>query len=144
MKTLIATDGSEQAGAAINAASRILRRNSEPVDIVCVVPELSLPTFKTREAEMKGLRIRERYLSRIEPETRKILDQAAKSLKRDGLEVRKHMEIGSPAGVIISLSEQYDLTVVGAKGKADQTRFGLGPVSSRVAERSPGALFIGR
>ncbi|MGH9761735.1 MAG: universal stress protein, partial [Blastocatellia bacterium] len=79
MKTLIATDGSEPAGAALNAACRILRKNGQPVDLLCVVPELFLPVFKTYEAEMRGLRIREKYLSRIEPETRKILDAAADS-----------------------------------------------------------------
>jgi len=44
MKTLIATDGSQEATAALRTASRLLRKKGNEVFVLCVAPEFSGPT----------------------------------------------------------------------------------------------------
>jgi len=51
---------------------------------------------------------------------------------------------GSPAAVIATKAEDYDLTVIGAKGAGAGSNAGLGPVASRVAEHATDPILIGR
>jgi nucleotide-binding universal stress UspA family protein len=60
-------------------------------------------------------------------------------------EIHLIFETGSPARVIADLAADYDLTVIGAKGREDRSRGGgLGPVASAVVNHASGAIYIGR
>jgi nucleotide-binding universal stress UspA family protein len=142
MKILMATDGSPEATEALRAASRLLRKSDRQVDVLCVAPEFHPP--KGKEGEEEASRLREEYRHRILRETNRIIDQAQATLRKEGIEARAITEIGSPAEVIVRLAGEYDLTVVGAKGKFEQSRLGLGPVASRVVQNAPGVVLIAR
>lgn len=90
--------------------------------------------------------LRENYHRRILPETRRILERAQKTLCAEGAgEIHLIFETGSPARVIADLAADYDLTVIGAKGREDRSRGGgLGPVASAVVNHASGAIYIGR
>ena len=53
MKTLIATDGSNEATAALRTATRLLRRRDNEVHVLCVAPEFYEPEGRT-----EGKRVR--------------------------------------------------------------------------------------
>ncbi|MEW6212812.1 MAG: universal stress protein [Acidobacteriota bacterium] len=137
MKTLMATDGSKDATAALRAAARLLRKSENEITLLCVSPDFH-PSGKERR------RIREEYRRRIARETQSILSAAQKTLLAEGLSAEVRSEAGSPAEVIVSLSESFEVTVVGAKGRYEGSDIGLGPVASRVVEHAPGIVIVGR
>src|SRR6266545_3994566 len=100
MKTLIATDGSQEATTALRTASRLLRKKRNELEVLCVAPELARPVGQGREPKAKGSQTGEVYRRRITRETKAILDDAAKILRTEGLEAKLFSEIGSPADVI--------------------------------------------
>lgn len=144
MKVLMATDGSHDALTAMRAAAQLVRKENSQVQVVCVIPELFQAKSKTREAGEQSRRVRDRYRRQISRETRKILDEATRLLAEDGITAESVMEFGSPANVIVHKAASQDLTVIGALGKYDRTRLGLGPVANRVIESAPGMILVGR
>lgn len=135
MKALIATDGSDAAATALRTASRLLSPADRNLDVLCVAP-----MYRARE---KGGR-REEYERRILRETTQVLEQARAALAGEAGVVNLITEIGSPAGVLVSRAEDYDLTVVGAQGQGAISELGLGPVASRVVEHAMGPVLVGR
>jgi nucleotide-binding universal stress UspA family protein len=144
MKTLMATDGSQHATMALQAASRFLRKSEQRVAVLCVAPEFQLPLFRTSEAKAKGARIKEKYERRLGLETDAIVRSAIEVLRAEQIEAGALTEIGAPAEVIVRVAENHDLTVIGAKGHAARTMLGLGPTASRVLELSRRPVLIGR
>ncbi|MBZ5603925.1 MAG: universal stress protein [Acidobacteriia bacterium] len=132
MKVLIPTDGSPDAQAAVQTALRLLSTADRNIDLLCVAPTYS------RGAGRK------RYEQRILSETTEILEKARAQIGNDGTNVRVLPAIGSPAAVIVNRSEDYDLTVIGPKGRGAGANVALGPVASRVVEHALGPVLIAR
>jgi len=147
MKTLIATDGSEEATTALHTASRLLRKIRNEIEVLCVAPELESPGGHRTGGLAKSSQAREQYRRRITRQTKAILDDAEKILRAEGVEAKPLSEIGSPADVIVKLAEDHDVTVVGAAGRNHPewaASAGLGSVASRVVEHAPGVVLIAR
>jgi nucleotide-binding universal stress UspA family protein len=140
----MATDGSAEATAAIRAASRLLRTEDNQIDVLCVTPELYSPGSRQPKSEHKSGGIRDTYRGRVKKEVSRILEQALGTLQSEGIKAKARVETGSPAALIIKLSKEYDLTVLGPKGHNEPTKLGLGPVASRVVEHAEGVVLIGR
>jgi len=141
----MATDGSTDATLALQAACRFLRKSEQQVGVLCVAPEFQMAALQTSEAKNRAANIREKYEQRLGLETDAIVRAAIEMLHAEQIEAQALTEIGSPSEVIVRLGERCDLTVIGAKGHADQnTRLGLGPVASRVLELSKRPVLIGR
>jgi nucleotide-binding universal stress UspA family protein len=109
-----------------------------------VAPEFQLPSIRGAKTAVKATRLKERYEQRLGLETDAIARGAIEMLRGEDIAAEALTEIGSPPEVIVRMGEKYDLTVIGAKGHADQTRLGLGPVASRVLELSRRPVLIGR
>jgi nucleotide-binding universal stress UspA family protein len=141
MKILMATDGSKEADIALRSASRLLKTGDVYVDLLSVAVGFPASSSKAGFSQL-----RENYHRRILPETRRILERAQKTLCAEGAgEIHLIFETGSPARVIADLAADYDLTVIGAKGREDRSRGGgLGPVASAVVNHASGAIYIGR
>lgn len=135
MKVLIATDGSPLARTALQSALQLLNPADRNLDILCVVPPYS------RKGETSS---RERYDKLALSETTKILEQARCAIAPDATTVQVLAEIGSPAVVIAEKTDDYDLTVIGARGAGFRSEAGLGPVASRVVEHAGGPVLVGR
>lgn len=136
MNVLIATDGSKEASAALRTATRVLSADNRNFDLLCV----ALPYPKRR----RGGRARENYERRILGEITQILADAKASIAPDGAVVRLLPEIGSPAAVLVDKAEDYDLTVIGARGRRSIGEVGLGPVASRVVEHALAPVLVAR
>lgn len=143
MKTLIATDGSQEATTAVRTASRLLRKEGNEVLVLCVAPEFSGPTSGELSAAERE-RVRLAYQQRIAKETSLILDNARQILAAEGIDARGIAEFGSPAKTILRLSAECDVTVLGATGKRDRSALGIGSVASRVLEHGSGMILVAR
>src|SRR5579864_6955629 len=124
MRALLTSDGSPEATAALRAASRLLTSADRHVDVLYVAAEPRAPK--------SGLINKRAYHHRAAAETRRILEDARQVLKEEGIDALTLSETGSPASVIMSESEDYDVTVIGAKGCNVRSNVGLGPVASRI------------
>lgn len=143
MKTLMATDGSPEATAALRAASRFLRKNKNKVSVLCVAPEPPIqPSSKPSPNGHK--RIRDAYRARISKETQAIVSAGQKVLATEGIESESITQFGSPAGIIQQLTGQYDVTVLGATGRKDRSLVGIGPVAGRAVEHGQGTVLVVR
>lgn len=142
MKTLIATDGSQEATAAVQTASRLLRKQDNEVFVLCVAPEFSGSAPGAAGAKRKVVRLA--YQQRILKEAEAILDGARQILSAEGIEASIVTEFGSPAKTILRLSAECNVTVVGATGKRDQSKLGIGPVASRIVEHGTGMVLVAR
>ncbi|MBI4455322.1 MAG: universal stress protein [Acidobacteria bacterium] len=140
MNVLMATDGSKDATTALYTASRLLQRPHQ-VHLLCVAPELYAPKSKSVK---RSAQVREAYRRKILLEMQRILGQAQETLGKEGIKAEALTEIGAPAEVIVRMAEDYDVTVVGAHGRYETTKPGLGPVASRVVTYAPGAVLIAR
>ena len=143
MKTLIAIDGSLESTAALSTAGRLLRKQGNEVFVLCVAPEFSGLT-SGGESDASRERVRLAYQRRIVKETEVILAKARQILAAEGIEASTITEFGSPAKTILRLSAECDVTVVGATGKRDHSKPGIGPVASRVVEHGTGLVLVAR
>jgi nucleotide-binding universal stress UspA family protein len=143
MKTLMATDGSPEATAALRAASRFLRKEKNEVTVLCVAPEPAVQT-SSKVLQKDSQRIRDAYRKRIAKETESILSVAKEVLATGGVEAKPLTRHGSPAGIILQLTEAHDVTVVGATGRKDRSLVGIGPVAGRVVEHGHGTVLVVR
>lgn len=136
MRILLATDGSPEAGLALRAASRLLARAGSQMHLLHVSTEPRFP--KLSPLAKQALH------HRLAAETRRILEQAKAIMTEEGVDALTLCESGSPARVIMRESEDYDITVIGAKGSNVRAEVGLGPVASRLVEHASGCVLVGR
>jgi len=136
MRVLLATDGSLEAGMAMRAASRLFTRDDCEMHVMHVAAEPRLPK--------SGKLAKEQYQHRAAAETRRILEEARQILTEEGSAALTLSYTGSPARVIMRESQDYEITVIGAKGRDDRGEIGLGPVASRLVEHGPRCVLVGR
>jgi len=136
VKVLLATDSSTEATAAIETADRLIRTPDRQFDLLCVAPRLS----KKHPAHARENEYERRALREIT----QILEKSLRSVTPKGTTIRLLKEIGSPAASIVSRTSDYDLTVIGPKGRGTAGEVGLGPVASRVVEHARGAILVAR
>ncbi|HSE21356.1 MAG TPA: universal stress protein [Pyrinomonadaceae bacterium] len=139
MKVLIATDGSSEATAAVRTAGRLLRKEENEFLILCVAPE-----FSGRKADEASSHARSTYEQRLIRETESILNRAQRILAEQGINASTAARFGSPAKTILELSAGFDVTVVGATGKRDISKVGIGPVATRVLEHGSSMILVAR
>lgn len=136
MKALIAIDGSPESTDALQTAVRVLNADGREMDLFCVAPRFS------RRSENRARS--ERYKERALREITQILEQARSGLLPEAGVVRLVTAIGSPSGLIVKKASDYDVTVIGPKGRGSTGGPGLGPVASRVVEYASSPVLIAR
>ena len=136
MKALFTTDGSQDATTAMRAGCRLLTSTDRAVDVLHVVRELRAPK--------SGRIARREYQHRQAEETKRILEEAKLVLAEEGVDALTLCQGGSPANVIMREAPEYDVVVIGAKGKNAPPGVGLGPVASRLIEHATGCVLVGR
>jgi nucleotide-binding universal stress UspA family protein len=144
MKVLLATDGSEQSTAALYTAASLLRKERAQYDLLCVAPEFIPPKAKLEKAAKKRERIIRAYREQIRVKASETLIHAQASLATGGIDAGMRTEVGSPARVIVQMSGEYDITVVGAHDRYTRGKSGLGPVANRVVASASNAVLVGR
>ena len=136
MRVLIATDGSLDATIAMRAAGRLLTSVERQVEVLFVAPApRALNTGKINA---------EKHQERIAADTRRVLRDAKTTLAEEGIDAALRCRSGSPVREILREAVDYDITVIGAKGRNARSEGGLGPVASRLVEHGSGCVLIGR
>lgn len=144
MRTLIATDGSKEATVAVHTASRLLRKSRNELEVLCAAPELYRRSEPAAGRESKRAKVREKYRRLMAKQADSVLENANRILLENGYEPKLLSEIGSPVDVILKLSEEHDVTVIGAPSPYHATRAGLGSVASRVVEHAANSVLVAR
>jgi nucleotide-binding universal stress UspA family protein len=133
MKVLMAADGSKLAAMAFRTAMRLLSPVDRNLDLLFVAPRFP--------NQGPG---RENYERRASRETTRVLERTRAGLASSAGVIRLLTAAGSPAAVVVNKAEEYDLTVVGPKGRGAASDAGLGSVARRVVEHALGAVLVGR
>ena len=121
---VVGTDGSEHAGAAVEAAAALAAAWDATVEVVGV----------------------HRFLAGGQPEVTAAVHAAAAELRAHGLLVDTHVRRGDPALVLadVAADENARLIVVGAGERGKLARRVMGSVADVLAERSPSNVLIVR
>jgi nucleotide-binding universal stress UspA family protein len=134
-KILLATDGSEEARQAAQAAAELSKDTGSEVHIVYVLPS---------PRELRGHHIYSRevmssVLEQAEGEARSFLEEQAKQVgESEGKVAETHLETGEPDKEIVRLSEEIGAgtIVIGSRGLGGLKRSLMGSVSESVVRHA--------
>jgi nucleotide-binding universal stress UspA family protein len=142
-RIVVGTDGSDTAGEAVRQAIDLAKLAGAQLDIVSAYE----PVPK-RRVEGEQLEAPADVQHEIGPreDVNLVLDAAAATAKKEGLEVQTHPVEADPAEAILDIAEKTgaDLIVVGNKGMTGARRFLLGSVPNNVSHHAPCSVIIVR
>lgn len=121
---LVGIDGSEAGKCALSWAADEARRRNCPLNIVTAytIPVFAASSMDAGYATLDDDVIREG--------AEEVLREAIHAADLSRLDVRQRIESGDPSGVLLDLSEDADLVVVGTRGRGGFVGRMLGSVSS--------------
>jgi nucleotide-binding universal stress UspA family protein len=142
MKTILAVDGSDNSYEAVHVMKYLARTEQltllHALDVprpaypeMAMMPETAEELYKTLEQSMRE-------------DGERLLDRVQSLLPLHAGPTRKHLLVGSPAEVIISMADEQhaDLIVMGARGLGPIKERLLGSVSHRILTLAPCATLI--
>ena len=142
-KILLATDGSEGARLAAQAAAELSKDTGSEVHIAYVLPS---PT-ELRGHHLYSQEVMQSALEQAEGEARSLLEEQAKEIGASGGQVGEtHLRTGEPYKEIVRLSEELDVgtIVVGSRGLSAMRRALMGGVSESVVRHAHCPVFVVR
>jgi len=136
MRILLGIDESRYALAATRFVCDYLAQPGRHVDIVHVLP------LRVQEGAAPPRRQPEKV--RVPAALRSRLDRADKQLRSRGFNTARHVRRGVPARVVTELAAKgdYDLVVLGAKGRSDIPFLPVGSVALAVLEQHSNVLLV--
>jgi nucleotide-binding universal stress UspA family protein/cold shock CspA family protein len=138
MKTLLLSDGSRYSLAAARALARWFGRPGLEVHILSVAPRMSRSPHRTYGT-------RKDLAAQWRAEARQWLDSTAGPLLAQGIRVKTHLRSGNPRETAVDWSmREFDLVVVGAKGREPTPFFDVGSVALSVLEHAPAPVLMVR
>lgn len=142
-RIVVGTDGSETAAEAVRQAAELAKLSGAQLSIVSAYEPISQ---RRVEGEQLGAPADVQHEIGPREDVNLVLDAAAATVKRDGLEVQTHPVEGNPGDAILNVAEEIgaDLIVVGNKGMTGARRFLLGSVPNNVSHHAPCSVMIVR
>ncbi len=140
---MVGTDGSETAAEAVRQAGELAKLAGAQLSIVSAYE----PVSKRRiQSEQEGAPADVQYEIGPREDVNLVLEAAAASAKKEGLEVQTHPVEGGPTDAILNVAEETgaDLIVVGNKGMTGARRFVLGSVPNNISHHAPCSVMIVR
>jgi nucleotide-binding universal stress UspA family protein len=121
---LVGIDGSEASLKALDWAVLEALRLDWPIHLACAytLPSFNAASLDGGYAALDSAAVREG--------AQVVIDEAAQTVRAAGVEVTSCLELGDPAGVLIELTKEAGLAVVGTKGRGGFAERLLGTVSS--------------
>jgi nucleotide-binding universal stress UspA family protein len=142
-RIVVGTDGSETAAEAVRQAVDLAKLSGAELSIVSAYEPLSK---RQVEAEKLDAPADVQYEIGPREDVNLVLDAAAASARKEGVEVQTHPVEAEPAEAILNVAEETkaDLIVVGNKGMTGARRFLLGSVPNNVSHHAPCSVIIVR
>ena len=140
MKTLLAVDGSDNSYEAVHALKYFSRAEQLTLLHALDVPK---PAYPMMLSEVAGEQYKA-FEQIMREDGERLLDRIQSLLPMHAGPSTKHLRIGSPAQVIVSMAEEQkvDLIVMGARGLGPIKERLLGSVSHRILTLAPCATMI--
>jgi len=140
MKTLLAVDGSDNSYEAVHALKYLARAEQLTLLHALNVPRPAYPMMLPKVAEDLYKTLEQS----MREDGERLLDRIQSLLPLHAGPTTKHLRIGSPAEVIVSMAEELkaDLIVMGARGLGPVKELLLGSVSHRILTLAPCATLI--
>jgi len=140
MKTLLAVDGSDNSYEAVHALKYFARAEQLTLLHALDVPRPAYPMMLSEVAEEQYKTLEQS----MREDGERLLDRVQSLLPMHAGPSTKHLRIGSPAEVIVSMAEELkvDLIVMGARGFGPLKELLLGSVSHRILTLAPCATLI--
>jgi nucleotide-binding universal stress UspA family protein len=138
-RILVAVDGSEDAAAAAAEAESIARENHGSLTFAIAVPDAAqfLPGMPGQPGGYVELR------SQIEDECKRLLTEATDSVDPEVAATTRLLRGSAGPAIVEHLdSGDYDLVVVGSRGRGSLKAMLLGSVSHYVSQRSPVPVLV--
>ncbi|HEU4736301.1 MAG TPA: universal stress protein [Solirubrobacterales bacterium] len=142
-RIVVGTDGSETAAEAVRQAVDLAKLAGATLSIVSAYQPVSK---RQVEGEKEGAPADVQYEIGPREDVNLVLDAAAASARKEGIEVQTHPVEADPAEAILNVAEETkaDLIVVGNKGMTGARRFLLGSVPNNVSHHAPCSVIIVR
>jgi nucleotide-binding universal stress UspA family protein len=140
MKTLLAVDGSDNSYQAVHALKYFARAEQLTLLHALDVPRPAYPMMRPEAAE----ELYKTLEQCMREDGERLLDRVQSLHPMHASPSTKHVRIGSPAEVIVSMAEEQkaDLVVMGARGLGPIKERLLGSVSHRILTLAPCATLI--
>ncbi len=140
MKTILAVDGSDNSYEAVHVMKYMARAEQLTLLHALKVPRPAYPTMIPEAAE----EIYKALEQSMKEDGERLLDRVQSLLPLHAGPTTKHLQMGSPAEVILSMAEEQktDLIVMGARGLGPIKERLLGSVSHRILTLAPCATLI--
>ncbi|WP_121743216.1 universal stress protein [Natronorubrum halophilum] len=135
-RVLVPTDGSEHAGIALERGVEIAAETGATLHLLSVVNVTRYGTDSETDA----------LVDRLEENTKRVLETAAKRAAASGVDVRTAVTVGTVHRAISAYAEteDIDLLVMGTHGRGDPDRELLGSVTERVLRTAPAPVLTVR
>ena len=140
---LLATDGSDEARLATQAATELSRETGSQVHLIYVLPTPA----QLIGHHLYSDEIRESLIGRAERDAETFLKEQAEQISSDGAKVAEtHFRSGDPDKEILRAAESLDvgLIVIGSRGLGAITRTLMGSVSDSVVRHAHCPVFVVR
>ncbi|MGL3807846.1 universal stress protein [Paeniglutamicibacter sp. R2-26] len=121
---VVGVDGSDQGLCALKWAAREAKRRGSVLNIVTAY---TIPVFAASSMDAGYATLDDQLIRNGAEE---VVRQARATVSEEGLTVRTYIESGDPSGVLLDLSRQAELIVVGTRGRGGFVGRLLGSVSS--------------
>ncbi len=142
-RIVVGTDGSDTAANAVRQATDIAKLTGAQLSIVSAFA----PVSKRRvNGEKLDAPADVQYEIGPREDVNLVLDAAAATARKEGVEVQTHPVEADPADAILNVAEETgaDLIVVGNKGMTGARRYLLGSVPNNVSHHAPCSVMIVR
>jgi nucleotide-binding universal stress UspA family protein len=146
-KILVATDGSVNAGRAVDTATKIAKRVSAELIVLSVAMELVPPVYSPIGVDVPSVDYSS-YLARAEADAKRVAEDAAKESQQESIKTRVVVlrSVTSVAEAILeeASKEKVNLIVVGTRGLGGFKKLLMGSVSSAVVDHAHCAVLVVR
>jgi nucleotide-binding universal stress UspA family protein len=146
MKILYATDGSRDAREALQLLQALPLPAGTEVRVLSVITEPAAIIGPNADMVLPGITALEEVRVAERNAAAQAVDEAARALAREGVEVTTSVVEGDPPREIIAAADEWDATVVvvGSKGLTGLDAVLLGSVARNVAKHCRRPVLIGR
>ncbi len=134
-KILVGFDGSEWAKKALEEAIKIAQKFGSQITVLSVVPKVCFLEIGVDCATVEGI-----FRAEVEGNLRR----AQEIINEKGVKGETVILEGNPADVIVDYATNYDLIVMGSKGKDATERTLFGSVTQKVAANATKSVLIVR